>query len=91
MFLTGQKERHPERVRDALLARCRLERIEPPAEGRIDRLVRSALRTGEETLSSRVADRVSEESKIRIAALLAVDDVEAAAGADVEGADATDY
>jgi len=84
----AEKERHPERVRDALLARCRLERIEPPAEGRIDRLVRSALRTGEETLSSRVADRVSEESKIRIAALLAVDDVEAAAGGDVEGADA---
>jgi hypothetical protein len=38
-----EAERRPELVRDELLARCRAERIEPPAAGRIDRIVRSAL------------------------------------------------
>ncbi len=36
-----QAERRPERVREELLDRCRVERVEPPAEGRIDRLPRS--------------------------------------------------
>lgn len=72
----AERERRPERVRDELWARCRRERIEPPSEGRTDRVVRSALRVGEESVSSRVAGRLSEESKLRIAALLAVDDVE---------------
>lgn len=70
----AERERRPERVRDELLARCRGERIEPPSEGRIDRVVRSALRVGEEAVSSRVAGRLSEGSKLRITALLAVDD-----------------
>lgn len=44
------EERRPERVREELLARCRAERIEPPAGGRIDRIVRSALHVGEERM-----------------------------------------
>jgi hypothetical protein len=39
-----EAERRPEQVRDELLVRCRGERIEPPAAGRMDRIVRSALR-----------------------------------------------
>jgi hypothetical protein len=50
-----QAERSPERVRDELLVRCREERIEPPSDGRIDRMVRSALHRGEELLFSEVA------------------------------------
>jgi hypothetical protein len=73
----AQAERRPALVRDELLARCRSERIEPPAPGRIDRVVRSALRAGEETLSSRVASRLGGESKECIAALAAVDDATA--------------
>jgi hypothetical protein len=76
----AQAERRPALVRSELLARCRSERIEPPAPGRIDRVVRSALRAGEETLSSRVASRLGDESKARIAALVAVDDAEDAVG-----------
>ena len=37
-------ERQHDRVREQLLVRCRAERIEPPAAGRVDRIVRSALR-----------------------------------------------
>jgi hypothetical protein len=65
-----ERERRPERVHEELLARCLSERIEPPAPGRSDRVVRSALRTGEVTLSARVASRLSDESKARIAALV---------------------
>jgi len=52
-------ERSPERVREELLARCRGERLEPPAGSRIDRIVRSALRLGEQTLTLRVSARLT--------------------------------
>ncbi|NQU36980.1 MAG: DUF4158 domain-containing protein [Actinobacteria bacterium] len=42
-----QVERRPERVRELMLARCRAVCINPPARGRIDRIVRSALHQGE--------------------------------------------
>jgi hypothetical protein len=54
-----QAERSPGRVREELLARCRGERLEPPAGSRIDRIVRSALRLGEETLTLRVSARLT--------------------------------
>lgn len=38
-----EAERDYARVREQLLARCRVERIEPPTAGRVDRIVRSAL------------------------------------------------
>lgn len=41
-------ERHPDRVREELLRRCREEQIEPPALDRVTRMVRSALHTAEE-------------------------------------------
>ncbi|MCA1678691.1 MAG: DUF4158 domain-containing protein, partial [Actinobacteria bacterium] len=69
-----QIERRPERVRVELLARCRSERIEPPTAGRIDRVVRSALRTGEDALITRVSGRLSADAKLRIGVLVAVDD-----------------
>ncbi len=53
------EERRPERVRDELLADCRAERIEPPAAGRIDRIVRSGLHVGEERIVMRVGSRLS--------------------------------
>jgi len=52
-------ERSPERVREELLARCRGERLEPPAGSRVDRIVRSALRLGEQTLTLRVSARLT--------------------------------
>lgn len=78
-----QAERSPERVRDELLVRCREERIEPPSDGRIDRMVRSALHRGEELLFSEVAARLPEPVRARLVALVeAVDD-----GDDIEDDD----
>jgi len=65
-----QAERSPERVREELLARCRVERVEPPAEGRIDRIVRSTLRLGEETLTLRVSARLYPTTKEAVLALI---------------------
>jgi hypothetical protein len=70
-----QAERSPERVRDELLVLYREERIEPPSDGRIDRMVRSPLRRGEELLYSEVAARLPEPVRARLVALVeAVDD-----------------
>jgi len=65
-----QAERRPDRVREELLARCRVERVEPPAEGRVDRIVRSALRLGEETLTRRVSARLNPAATETILALI---------------------
>jgi TnpA family transposase len=48
-------ERQHDRVREQLLVRCRAERIEPPTAGRVDRIVRSALRQAEVTATYRIA------------------------------------
>ena len=82
----AERERRPERVRDALLARCRSERIEPPAPARIERVVRSALHASEEALSARVTSRLSQDARQRIAVLLAVTDDDAIGAPDGEDA-----
>ena len=70
-----QVERVVERVREHALVRCRVQRIEPPTPGRLDRMVRSALHRGEELLFDRVAARLDEPVKARLLALIAeVDD-----------------
>ncbi len=66
-------ERRPELVRDELLARCRAERIEPPAAGRIDRIVRSALHQGEQALTARIVARLPADVAGRLRALVAVE------------------
>jgi len=68
-----EAERRPELVRDELLARCRAGRIEPPAAGRVDRMVRSALHQAEQALTARIVDRLSAEAAGRLRALVAVD------------------
>jgi hypothetical protein len=68
-----QAERRPELVREELLARCRAERIEPLAAGRIDRIVRSALHQAEEVLTAQVADRLPAGTAERLRALVAED------------------
>lgn len=51
-----ERERRPEQVLAALLEHCRDEQIEPPVEGRLERIVRSALRSSEQiNASNRVA------------------------------------
>nr|WP_242606617.1 Tn3 family transposase [Protofrankia symbiont of Coriaria ruscifolia] len=68
-----ETERRSELVRGELLARCRIERIEPPAAGRIDRIVRSALHQAEQALTARIAGRLPADIAGRLRALVAVD------------------
>jgi Domain of unknown function (DUF4158) len=65
-----EAERRPELVRDELLVRCRAERIEPPAAGRIDRTVRSALHHAEQALTARIAARLPADAAARLRALV---------------------
>ncbi len=67
-----EAERSPDRVREELLDWCRAERVEPPAGGRIDRIVRSALRLGEEALTLHVSARLNPAATEAILALIAV-------------------
>ncbi|MET7887885.1 hypothetical protein [Streptomyces avermitilis] len=62
----AHKERRPEQVRVELLARCRMESIEPPAPGRCDRIVAAALRAAEESLTALISSRLTAESVERI-------------------------
>ncbi|MGY4765285.1 hypothetical protein ACXC9Q_00040 [Kribbella sp. CWNU-51] len=57
-------------MREQVLARCRGERIEPPTAGRVDRIVRSALRQAEATLSCRIAARLPSVTSARLEALV---------------------
>src|SRR3954469_18946674 len=68
-----EAERRPELVRDELLVRCRAERIEPPAAGGIDRIVRSALHQAEQRLTARIVARLPVDVTGRLRALVAVD------------------
>ena len=65
-----QAECHPDRLREELLVQCRAERVEPPAQGRVDRIVGSALRLGEETLTLRVSARLDPATTEAILALI---------------------
>jgi hypothetical protein len=55
-------ERALDRVRAAVYARCRELRLEPPTPERIERLVRSALATHEQQVSTAVRGRLSAKS-----------------------------
>ena len=63
-------ERNPDRVREELARRCREERIELPAPGRITRIVRSALHNAEETWFDTIAARCGPVASARLLALI---------------------
>jgi len=64
-------EHRREQLHAAIVARCRACQIEPPAAGRIDRLIGSALRTYEGRLYQQVLERLGPEGLAQIDALLA--------------------
>jgi len=66
-------ERRPVRVRDELLAQFRAERIEPPTAGRVLRMVRSALRTAEQSWALRISERLDPTVTARLLNLLVAD------------------
>ena len=70
----GRADPRPEVVREELLSRCRRWRIEPPSDGRIDRIVRGAVHGAQTALCERTVVRLSPETIARIEALIAVDD-----------------
>jgi len=82
-----ERERRADLVREELLAQCRAERIEPPTAGRLERIMRSALRSSERTLTGRIVARLSAPTVAQLEALVAVD--EDAEDSDADDADAT--
>ncbi len=65
------KERRPERVREQFLEHCGGERIEPPTASRVGRIIGSAMRQAEQTLTLRISARIPPEATARMAALIA--------------------
>lgn len=66
-----EQTRRIDQVPDELLVKCRAEQIEPPSAGRVERMVRSALRTSERTLTLRVSSTLTAETVGRLEALAA--------------------
>jgi hypothetical protein len=65
------RERHTQRVRETLLARLREEQIEQPSRIRIGRMIGSALRQSEETLTAKVSSRLDDEVTTRMWLMIA--------------------
>jgi len=65
-----ERERRIDRAAEALLARCLEERLEPPAAGRVDRIVRAALHAAERALCARVAGGLTGATRQAIEALV---------------------
>lgn len=80
-----EAERSRDVVREELLARCRSERLEPPAVGRVDRIVRSALHQAEGALTRRVVDRLPVDVVERLEDLVAHDDAGVEDGESADG------
>ncbi|MFF5210517.1 DUF4158 domain-containing protein [Streptosporangium sp. NPDC000396] len=66
-----KSERRTDRVRQALLAHLKDERIEPPSKQRLQRIVGSALEQSEKALTLRISSRISDEVIERMFALIA--------------------
>ncbi|MGH3823404.1 MAG: hypothetical protein ACRDRA_11345 [Pseudonocardiaceae bacterium] len=69
-----------DRLRAALLARCREEKFEPPTPGRIERILGAAERMFERQLTTATVDRLSADAVGRLEELVAVEDPDAAGG-----------
>jgi len=77
-------ERREDRVREELLAQFCAERIEAPTPGRVLRMVRSALRTTEQTWTARISARLDGLIRARVLALIAATSDEDVGGGDQE-------
>ncbi|WP_407675941.1 DUF4158 domain-containing protein [Peterkaempfera bronchialis] len=74
-------ELNRDRLAEAVVARCRKDRLEPPAPGQITRLVGGAVSTFEERFCAATVGRLSAATRSRLDDLIAED-----AGADEESA-----
>ena len=66
----AETERRPDLVREALLARCREQRVEPPATSRVARIVAAALHRAEEALFDRILGRLTATETARVGELI---------------------
>ncbi|MGH3843499.1 MAG: Tn3 family transposase [Pseudonocardiaceae bacterium] len=69
-----------DRLREALLARCREEKIEPPRPARVERLLGAAVAMFEREFTSATIQRVPAEVIARLEELITVDDTDAVGG-----------
>lgn len=83
-------ERRADRVREELLAQLRAERIEAPTSGRVLRMVRSALRTAEQSWTDRISARLDEPTRARVLALITATNHEDGGGSGQENAESVD-
>ncbi|WP_327209269.1 Tn3 family transposase [[Kitasatospora] papulosa] len=67
-------ELNRDRLAEAVVARCRNDRLEPPAPARVTRLVASAVNTFEEGFCATTVERLSAASRSRLDDLVAEDD-----------------
>lgn len=67
-----------ERLREALVARCRMERIEPPAPSRMERVLGTARAAAEHRFTADVASRLTAKAIAGLEALVAETDDEQA-------------
>ena len=65
-------EHRPERLHETVYARCRAAHLEPPAPKRVERLVRSALRSYEDQVQQQVLARLGPDGFAHIDRLLAI-------------------
>ena len=66
------RERHPDRIREAALQRLRELKIEPPAPDRLERLLRTALRSFDEDFTGGLVEKLSSDTRELLNALLEV-------------------
>ena len=66
-----RREPREDRVREELLAHCRVELIEPPGPTRLARIIGSAQRHAEQTLTAGICGRIPPTSAARIRMLIA--------------------
>lgn len=64
-------DHRPDRAQEAVYARCRAAHLEPPAPKRVERLVRSALRTYEDQVHQQVLEQLGPTGLAQIDGLLA--------------------
>jgi len=64
------REHRPERVAEAVYAHCRTRQLEPPAAKRVERLVRSALRSYEDQLQEQALVRLGASGLAQLESLL---------------------
>ena len=66
----GAHDRHPERLKLALLEEYRARKIEPPSPDRLERIVRSAAHAYDDRLCETVSQRLSRETHAKLKTLL---------------------